>query len=134
MKRTNRYRGNLWDDIIREATENLNRTDDPNNFSRHRREGEVIGADDPYVILAVGVEVRLFKWEQGFDNSVDEGARRMKSPSSKLRELSSGLLNVYSKADRESIERFLDQAKQHRAMIEARISEKCGRELRWRSR
>ena len=94
----------------------------------------MIGADDPYVILAVGVEVRLFKWEQGFDNSVDEGARRMKSPSSKLRELSSGILNVYSKADRESIKRFLDQAKQHRAMIEARISEKCGRELRWRSR
>ncbi len=131
MKRTNKYRGNLWDDIIREATDNLNRTDDPYFLSRDRPEGEVIGADDPYVILAVGVEVRLFKWEQGFDNSVDEGARRMKSPSSKLREFSPGILNLCNKADRESIERFLDQAKQHREAIEASISKKCGEELRW---
>ena len=131
MKRTNKYRGNLWDDIIREATENLNRTDDPYDPLYHRPGGEVIGADDPYVILAVGVEVRLFKWEQGFDNSVDEGARRMKSPSSKLRECSQGILNVCNKADRESIERFLDQARQHRDMIKVSISEKCEGELEW---
>lgn len=94
--------------------------------------GEVIGADDPYVILAVGVEVRLFRWQQGFDASVDEEARRKRSPSSILRELNPGkVLNILEKTDREEIEMFLDKAKEHGEMIKARISEKCGGKKEW---
>ena len=78
VKRASKYWGNQWDDIARETTEHMNYSDE-----RHRKycdwncpEGEVVGAHSPYVILTLGLEVRLFRWEQGFDESVDEEARR----------------------------------------------------------
>lgn len=65
------------------------------------------GADVPYVILKIAVEVCLFRREQGFDDSVDEVARRKKSPSSILRELNPGVtLNLGDKADRKEIEKY----------------------------
>lgn len=45
------------------------------------------GVDDPYVILAVGLEICLFRGKQIFDDSVDKEMRRKKSPHSGLREL-----------------------------------------------
>ena len=127
VKRASKYRDTLWDDNFREATEHLNHTDDEQIKYGRCPEGQVLGANDPYVLIVVGVEVRLFRWEQGFEDSVDEEARRKKSPFSGLRELNPGsTLNVCERADREEIERFLDNAEQHKQTIEARESDKCG--------
>ena len=94
----------------------------------------MVGADDPYVLLAVGVEVRLFRWEQGFDDSVDDNLRNQKSPSSVLKELIPGTtLNVCETADREKIERFFDAADQHREMIKSKESERSEGKTRWYS-
>ena len=132
MKRASKYRENLWEDIILEATEHLNHTDDQHIKYHECPEGQVVGADDPYVLLAMGVGVRLFRWEQGFDDSVDDDLRRKKSPSSILRELVPGTtLNVCEKADREEIERFFDAAEQHRQRIKIKESEKSGGKRRW---
>lgn len=89
------------------------------NYSdeRHRKycdwncpEGEVVGAHSRYVILTVGLEVRLFRWEQGFDESVVEEARRKFSPSGALREFNPGkVLDIREKSDGEEIERSLDK-------------------------
>ena len=104
VKRESKFWGNQWDDIIHEATEELNDTEDDEKKYRERPEREVLGADEPYVILTVGLEVRLFRWEQGFDESVDEEARRKMSPSSTLRELNpSRVLTICEKSDREEI-------------------------------
>lgn len=127
VKRRSKYWGNTWDDIIRETIENLNGINDRAIKYQECPEGEVVGADDPYVMLVVGMEVRLFRWEQGFDASMNEEARRKKSPSSDLRELKPGkILNVCKKTHREKIEKFLDKAEKHKEMIKARESEKCG--------
>ena len=130
VKRPSKYWNNLWKNIIREAVDNLEHTDDRKILYLDCPGGEVIGADEPYVILAVGMAVRLFKWEQGFDDSVDDGARRKKSPYGILRELSPGkVLNILEKTDREKIEDFLLHAKMHKKKIKARLTEKCG--IKW---
>ena len=63
VKRVSRYWGSQWVDIFREAMEDMNYSDE-----RHRKywgwncpECEVVGAHSPYVILMVGLEVRLFR-------------------------------------------------------------------------
>ena len=127
VKRGSKYWDNQWDDIIREATEHLNHTDDQSMEHGECPEGQVIGAFDPYVILTVGLEVRLFKWEQGFDETIDEEARRKTSPFSILRELNPEKpLNIYEKGDTEEIEEFLEKAEQQKESIKARESEKYG--------
>lgn len=134
VKRASKYCDDLWETIVLEATEHLNHTDDQHIKYGDCPEGQVVGAHDPYVLLAVGVEVRLFRWEQGFDDSVDDGARSKKSPSSILRELKPGMtLNVCEKADREEIERFFDAAEQYREVVKTRESEKCGGKKDWYS-
>lgn len=132
MKRASKYYDNPWENIILEATEHLNHTDDRHIKYHECPEGQVVGADDPYILLAVGAEVRLFRWEQGFDHSVDDDLRRRKSPFSILRELNPGTtLNVYEKADREVIEKLFDAAEQHREMVKTRENEKCGGKKEW---
>ena len=119
-----------WEDIIREATEHLNQTEaeDKENCPH----GGVIGGEEPYVILTVGLDVRLFQWEQGFDKTVDEEARRKKSPSSALRELFPGkVFNVCEKSDREDIERFLKMVKAYKNMTKARKLKKSGGNKEW---
>ena len=125
VKRLGKFCDSQWEDIIREATEHLNQTqaDDMEYFPH----GGVIGGEEPFVILTVGLDVRLFQWEQGFDETVDEEARRKKSPSSALRELVPGkVLNICEKSDREDIERFLKVVKAHKYMTRARKRERCG--------
>ncbi len=134
MKRGSKYWDNQWDDIVREATEYLNHTDDQKIKRGKCPEGQVMGAFDPYVILTVGLEVRLFKWEQGFDETVDEEARRERSPFSILRELNPGkIMNIYEKSDTEEIEKFLEKAEQQKESIKAIESEKYGGKKEWRT-
>ena len=130
IKRSSKFCNSQWEDIIREATDHLNQTEeeDRNNCP----EGGVIGGEEPFVILTVGLDVRLFKWEQGFDEAVDEDARRKKSPSSALRELNPGtVLNVYEKSDREEIERFLKRVEEHKEVTKAKKSERDGGKREW---
>lgn len=129
VKEASKYWGNQWDDIIREATEHLNHTDDDNINHYGFPKGEVIGAGEPYVILTVGLQVRLFKWEQGFDESVDETSRRQMSPSSRLREETDPdkVLNICEKSVREEIEEFLDKARRHNMAIKVRVMERYKR-------
>ena len=77
--------------------------------------------------------MRLFKWEQGFEETVDEGARRKMSPRSALREVSPGkvLRPCEKKDDREEIERVLVLAGGRREAIKARIERECGGEREW---
>lgn len=122
LKKASRYWGDQWDDIIREATEHLNHTDDHGIRYYEFPKGEVMGADEPYVILTVGLQVRLFKWEQGFDESVDETSRRQMSPRSRLTEEPDPgrILNICERGDREAIEKFLERARGQKWAITAR--------------
>ena len=88
VKRLGKFCDNQWDDIIREATEQLNQTkaDDLTSYPH----GGVIGGEEPFVILVVGLEARFFQWDQGCDETVDEEAKRKRSPSSALKELNPG--------------------------------------------
>ena len=130
VKSINKFLKSQWDDIIREATENLNQTEAEDKWNC--TEGGVIGGDEPFVILTVGLDVRLFKWEQGFDETVDEETRRRKSPSSALRELNPGtVLDVREKSDREEIERFLKSAQEHTEATKAKKSERWGGNRSW---
>lgn len=132
VKRFNKFFNSQWDDIIRETTEHMNKTREEDRDNRP--EGGVIGGEEPFVILTVGLDVRLFKWEQGFDETVDEEARRKKSPSSALRELNLGtVLDVREKSDREEIERFLKKVQEHKEATKAKKSERWGGNRYWRS-
>ena len=130
VKRLGMDRNSQWDDIIGEAAEHLNQTEDKKEW--YRPQGGVIGADEPYVILTIGLDVRLFQWIQGFDETVDEEARRERSPSSHLRELGPGkVLNICERSDRDEIEKFLEMANQHKEAIKARDSESYGKKTDW---
>ncbi|KAL8878510.1 MAG: hypothetical protein Q9198_003691 [Flavoplaca austrocitrina] len=74
IKRSSRYCDCLWDDIIREAKEELIKVDNENNHQERDENGQKIvrtvssvGAGYPSVILTVGFEVRLFQWRQTED-------------------------------------------------------------------
>lgn len=128
VKRASKWRDNLWEDITREATEDMGAV---SKYARPGSAGQVVGSHDPYVLLTVGLEVRLFRWEQGFDDSVSEEVRMRNSPFGSLRELRPGtVLNVCEKADREEIEKFLDQAKQYKKMMAGRDADEEG-DLDW---
>ena len=130
VKQASKYWDGQWGDIVGEAAEHLSHTDDKQIKYSYCPKGQVIGAYEPYVLLNVGLEVRLFKWEQGFDESVDEEARRKKSPRGLLRELNPGkLLNICEMRDREEIEMFLDKAEQLKEEIQAREAEKKEEEI-----
>ena len=130
VKRFGKFCNSQWDDIIGETTEHLNKTQEEDKVDCP--EGGVVGGDEPFVILAVGLDVRLFKWEQGFDETVDEEARRKKSASSALRELNPGtVLKVCEKGDREEIENFLKRVQEHKEVTKARESERSGGKRTW---
>ena len=132
VKRFNKFFDSQWDDIIREATEHLNKT--PEEDKDNCPEGGVVGGEEPFVILAVGLDARLFRWEQGFDETVDEEAMRRKSPFSGLKELNSGrVLSLCEKSDREEIEGFLKEAKAHREAMKAKTLERWGGKRYWQT-
>ncbi|KAL8973924.1 MAG: hypothetical protein Q9197_001835 [Variospora fuerteventurae] len=61
IKRASQYWDCLWDDLIREVKEVLAGVDDDFGLKR-KKKTQSVGAANPAVILAVGLEVRLFKW------------------------------------------------------------------------
>lgn len=102
LKRGCKFWDTLWDDIIREAKDYLA---SPDRTWVKVVDGQVVGAHDPYVLLIVGLEVRLFQWEQGFDGSVEGPARKLKSPSGSLKEMFPDKLFVITeREDRKVIE------------------------------
>lgn len=112
LKRASPYWDTLWDDIIREAKDSLGSVDEDFDLDLREddpeRAGQVVGAHDPLVMLVVGLEVRLFKWEQGFPESVVGEARKKASPYGTLTEFEPGRTYSITEADdREVIERFL---------------------------
>ena len=132
LQRVGKYCGDQWEAIIREATDHLNQPDHEEINYRKYPINDAIGADEPYVILTVGPDVRLFRWQQGFDGSVDDDARRKMSPSSFLRELAPDkILSLLARSDIEEIETFLQQAEQHGDAIKAREVEKWGGKRKW---
>ncbi|KAL8845726.1 MAG: hypothetical protein Q9221_009128 [Calogaya cf. arnoldii] len=62
IKRASKYWDCLWCDIILEVKELLAGVDD-NYYLRKRNKNQLVGAASPAVILAVGLEVRLFEWD-----------------------------------------------------------------------
>ena len=130
VKRLGKFCNSQWGDIIREATEQLNQTEVED--IKPYPHGGVLGGEEPFVILVVGLEARLFQWKQGFDETVDEKARRKRSRSSALRELNPGtVLNVCEKSDREEIERFLKRVTEHKDAIQALKSATYEGKLEW---
>lgn len=117
VKRASKYWDSLWDDLIREAKELLGSVDVDLEVQRTKgHEGEVVGASDPLVLLAVGLEVRLFEWQQGFDESVQGHARRLASSTSTLKELEPGkTYSITNKEDREVMDEFLSRAEKRLA-------------------
>ncbi|KAL8655061.1 MAG: hypothetical protein Q9210_001122 [Variospora velana] len=61
IKRASQYWDCLWDDLIREVKELLAGVDDDFDLIR-KKKTQTVGAANPAVILAVGLEVRLFEW------------------------------------------------------------------------
>ena len=122
LKRGCEFWDTLWDDLIREATDYLGSPDHT-----------AIGAHNPFVMLIVGLEVRLFKWDQGFDDdgSFEGGAARaLRTP---LMELDPGRLYCITEGkNREVIEQFLqtalnkehEKAKEEHEKTEKRIEER----------
>ncbi|KAL8925293.1 MAG: hypothetical protein Q9208_003583 [Pyrenodesmia sp. 3 TL-2023] len=117
VKRASKYWGGLWEDVIREAKELLGSVDvDPEVQRTKGPQGEVVGGSDPLVVLGVGLEVRLFEWQQGFDESVQGHARRLASSTSTLKELEPGrTYSITNKEDREVMDEFLSRAEKRLA-------------------
>lgn len=61
IKRASRYWDRLWDDIMGEMKDLLAGVDD-HIYLEGKKRKQLVGAADPAVILAVGLEVRLFTW------------------------------------------------------------------------
>ena len=115
IKRSSRYWDCLWDDIIREAKEELVKVDDAEDSQRPDEDGHEIvrtprsvGAANPSVILTVGLEVRLFQWRQRKDlpddNHQYDGVLTETEPGK--------ILSILNAEDREAIEVVLRAAMQ----------------------
>lgn len=115
IKRGSRYWDCLWDDIIREAKEELVKVDDAEDFQRLDEDGDEIdrtprsvGAANPSVILTVGFEVKLFQWRQRKDLPDDnhhyDGLLTETEPGK--------VLSILNAEDREAIEVVLKAAVQ----------------------
>ncbi|KAI4190739.1 MAG: hypothetical protein L6R41_000601 [Letrouitia leprolyta] len=64
MKRASRYWHDLWDQLIGEIKDLLPQQD-KSMYLEKRKVKPLFGAENPDVILIVGLEVRLFKWHTG---------------------------------------------------------------------
>ncbi|KAI4242408.1 MAG: hypothetical protein L6R42_011023, partial [Xanthoria sp. 1 TBL-2021] len=78
IKRGSKYWDCLWDDILREAKEELVKVDNAEDLQNLDESGHEIvrsvrsvDAANPSVILTVGLEARLFEWRQVEDLSDD---------------------------------------------------------------
>lgn len=131
LKRGSKYWDSLWEDIEGEAEQRLGTVDNCSaiRYSKLLPKDRVVGADEPFVLLNVGNEVRLFKWVQGFDDSIQGEARKKASSSSSLRELEPCRTYIISKAeDREAIVKFLTMVVERRKVAAKEIAEEEERE------
>ncbi|KAL8830794.1 MAG: hypothetical protein Q9170_005577 [Blastenia crenularia] len=115
IKRASRFRDEdeLWSEMIDEAKDYLGKPDlDPDiNDEDDGRCDIVVGAADPFVLLTIGLDIRLFKWAQGFDESVTGHARKVASPFGELTEFNPGkTYSLLNTEDRVVIETFMNKA------------------------
>lgn len=117
LKRASKYWGGLWDDLIDEARERLATIDDSFEITTIKKV-QVREADDPLVTLCVGLEVRLFRWEQPkLATSLNLDGKDKKSPLGTLHEIEP--LKVYmisEPEDRKVIEEHIRTALEQREM------------------
>ncbi|KAL8849084.1 MAG: hypothetical protein Q9221_005928 [Calogaya cf. arnoldii] len=119
IKRGSRYWDCLWDDIIREAKEELVKVDDDvfeeikipvgeHGWYRTKRVPIPVGAGDLPVILTVGLEVRLFEWRQ---TEPDSDASKQGHFDGTLTEINPGIIySIMDAYDRVVIEAVLRAA------------------------
>ena len=121
VKRYNKHRGwgTLWEEIIRETRECLESRDVSIVTRLHTQLMQTVGADDPFVLLNVGFEVRLFRWTAdlnfGKERSTEGEKGQSSNPEKQLVELQPG--QVYSRLDEEgqkAISEFLEVVAKHR--------------------
>ena len=124
LKRASKYWDTLWEDLIREAKESLEGEDESMEFKREASEQKcrLLGADNPFVMLIVGLEVRLFRWEHAAEELVHGAERKEPSLSGALTEFEPGRTYMFDDAaDREAIERFLHMVAEKLKTVPPRV-------------
>ncbi|KAL8644077.1 MAG: hypothetical protein Q9226_007948 [Calogaya cf. arnoldii] len=102
IKRGSKFWPTPWDDAKREVKQTLTQVDDSDRLKdrvddKWVRRVQAVGAANPYVIIAIGLEVRLFEWQQVDGQALDTSKEQ--SFDGTLTELKPG--KVYSLLDRE---------------------------------
>ena len=73
LKRASKRWSDLWEVIVDEATQCLRNPSESLTLRRHVSNfRDPLGAADPFVLLAVGLEVRLFQWKMGANDGKGE--------------------------------------------------------------
>lgn len=114
MKRASKFSTSLWDEITSEVAASLESLDDSLRAKLPKPPlVQPVGADHPAVLLAVGIEVRLFKWMPTLDeDQVMGGAEKQ---TSRLVELQPGrVFSPLEEEGRKAITEFLEMAIKHR--------------------
>jgi len=116
VRRASKYWTCLWDDIVRETVTSLGSLDDtfPPRIAEIRGP-QLLGAAHPFVLLAVGSEVRLFKWMPTLDGDpVMEDTEHRRLISDRLVELHPGqIFSTLHDEGRKPISEFLEQVKKY---------------------
>lgn len=117
MKRASKFWNSLWDDIASEVAESLESFDNTSVALFPKPQlVQSVGVDHPFVLLAVGLEVRLFRWLPVPDGEqVMGGAEKPTSTASRLVELQPGkVFSPVEEEGRKAITEFLEMAIKHR--------------------
>lgn len=105
-RRASKFWNTLWEDFIHEAKESLEGGDESIDFEGP--DSKMLGTDNPFVMLIVGFEIRLFRWKHGAKKLTVGDGRAKPCQSGVLTEFELGRIYIFDDAaDREAIERFL---------------------------
>lgn len=116
VKRACSYWTCLWDDIIQETVTSLGSLDDtyPPRIAKARGP-LLLGAASPFVLLAIGSDVRLFRWMPTYDEDQSmEDTTEQRPISNQLVELHPGqVFDTLHDEGRKPISDFLEQVKKY---------------------
>ena len=117
LKRASKFRNSLWGDIASEVADSLESLDNTSvAIFPEPKLVQSVGVDHPFVLLAVGPEVRLYRWLPLLDgDQVMEGAEKQTTTASRLMELQPGkIFSPVEEEGRKAITEFLEMAIKHR--------------------